>query len=427
MRPPRHAKIDSSYIEPLSSFGWTVATCRAAIEQHERGVFRRSAILAGLMEREAEIAKAIKKRANALASRSALPFSVTPSSEGDGRKRKAVAERQGQLWWHTTPESVIQPIMRDTVKMGQALGYLTWSTGSEWVPRLNWLPMNGLAWEPWGIGAERRAGWVYTDGAGVRHEVTPGDGFWFLHEPTGPESFKDGAVRYLGLPWFLSDNIECDWARYDEKHGLPILEIDEPFWAQDDVDGEDGAEGTKADQYYAQFANLKSESVLRSPQGQDTAAGGWKSRWLEPKSQSWKSFEAHLDRLERKFRLGISGGDGSGAKGGDGETADERRHSEFLSTDAETLSTSLREQVWKPFAEYNYGDRNLAGWGRWDTRPPKDLSTRATTLKTVGEALAPLAAAGVDTDPVLEEMSLTKSTKPVPKPTEPPAQEQPAQ
>lgn len=424
-KPPIRAKIDGSFVEPLSE--WTVATVRTAISQHERGIFRSSARLADAMGREARIAKALRKRATALSSRSALPFSVTPSVEGDGRKRSAAAKRQEELWWDVCPESVVEALHRDTITMGMALGYIEWRTErNEWIPRLNWLPLHGLTWERASLDGERGESWIYTSADGTRHQVSPGDGRWFLHMPSGPRSWLQGAVRFLGLPWFLSVCIERDWARYDEKHGLPILSIDEPYWAWDDTEGEDGADSSVASAYFEQFKNLAAESVLRNPQGATKEQGGWSAQWLEPKSDSSGSFKAHLEHLGDLFEQGISGKDESGAKGGDGELPGERTKSEFLGADAEGFASSFRVQVWKPFSEYNYGDRDVAGWGRWDTRPPADLSARATTLKTMAEAVQILAPMNVDCAPVLEEFGLKATGKieapePAPAPAPDPA------
>ena len=396
-KPPRRAKIDGNFVEIGTD--WTVARVRSALNLHEQGKFRQSSRLADAMGREPRIAKARNKRVAALSSRSALPFSVTPSEEGDGRKRSAAAKRQAEIWWDVCPESVIAPIQNDTLAMGMGLGYLDWSTTGEWMPRLNWLPTHGLAFEQYALDGERRPCWIYTDYTGVRHEVTPGDGRWFLHLPAGPRSWMSGFVRSLGLPWFAAVCTDRDWSRFNEKHWLPILSVDEPFFASDDVEGEDGAEGSAAAAYYEQFKNLGAESVLRNPQGQEKDQGGWSAKWLEPESESWSSFEAQLKYLGQLFDQAITGNDGTGSKGGDGELASERVASMYLSSDAETLSSSLREQVWKPWAEYNYGDRDVAGWGRWDTRPAPDMASRATTLKTMAEAIEILAPMKVDCAP----------------------------
>jgi phage gp29-like protein len=426
-KPPRRVKIDALYVEPLSE--WTVPLVRSAITQHELGRMRQSARLADAMGRDPRIAGALETRQRALSSRSALPFSVTTSEEGDGRKRKAAADRMRELWWYACPEDAIAPLLRDAIMLGVAVGYVEWTaTGGEWVPRLRWLPPHGLAFEQYSLDGTRGPAWIYTAWDGSRYEVRPGEDGWFLYLPSGPRSWMSGRVRSLGLPWYMGVTTERDWARYDEKHGLPILSIDEPHWAHDDIEGEDGAEGSKADEYYEQFKTLPSEAVLRNPQGPDGQAG-WAAKWLEPVSKSWESFQAHLRYLGTLIEQSLLGRDSAaGPKGGDGELATERVRVEYLASDAETLSTALREQLWKPWAEYNYGDRDVAGWGRWDTRPPPDLAARASTLKTAAEALTLLSPMGVDVAPVLEEFGLSApdGVEPPPAPAAAPAAPQEA-
>lgn len=404
MARPRNVRIAGQFVEAAST--WTVATVRSALDSHERGMFRQSSRLSDAMGRDPRISGALDTRVRALSSRSALPFGVETSDEGDGRKREAVARRMRELWWSSCPESAVGPILRDAIMLGVSVGRITWTNGDEWVPTLEWLPPHGLSYE-YDFSSEYR--WIYNDKDGIRHHVTPGDGTWFLYLPGGPRSWMTGRVRSLGLPWFGGVCTERDWNRYNEKHGLAILSIDEPFWAQDDVEGEAGADGTHAEAYYEQFRNLGSESVLRNPQGQDKDTPGWAAKFLEPVGDTWASFEGHLKHLGQLIDATLLGKSGdSGPKGGDGELAHERVRVEYLATDAETLATTIRDQVWKPFALFNYDDQDAAGWGRWNTRPPPDLKMRAETLKSFGDALTALAPHGVDKSPLYDEFGLAK-------------------
>lgn len=412
-RPPRRTIVEALNCPSLTD--WTVTGVKGAVRSHSAGCFRTSSQLIDSMETEPRIFTPLQTRIGALASKSALPFSIDSSEEGDGRKRESALARQRQLFWSCCPESVISPLERDSIMAGAAIGYVTWSGGErEWVPQLHWLPTHGLEWDQW---ATTGSEWTYTTRSGERLPVTPGDGFWFLHLPHGPRSWMRGLVRPLGMLYIMTTWTERDWARYNEKHGLPILEIDEPFWAHDDVEGTDGADGTKADEYYAQFRTLESESVLRQPQGQ-ADQGGWKARWLEPVADSWESFQRRLESAGELFDSVVLGqGARATPKGGDGEARAAATRVELLSADAEGLATSLRTQIWMPWAAFNYDDPDVAGWPHWSTRPGPDLKLRAETLNTLGDALGKLTNAGVDTAPLLEEFGLQRSALPVAAPT----------
>ncbi len=426
---PRARRIQAFSVEVFSQ--WTVAQVRSALDCHEAGKFQRSAQLADAMGRDPRIAAARDNLPQALGSRSALPFEVVEADGGDGRMKAAALRRQNELWWYSCPEDAVAPVLTDAVDMGLAVGWIAWeSFAGEWVPRLQWLPPHGLSWERNGVpgtpsGDERRPAFAYRTADGRLLEVTPGDGTWFLYLPRGPRSWMFGAVRKVGLIWKKRLDALRDWTRYCEKHGLPILKVTEPFWATDDVEGDEGAEGTYAEQFYAQFDTLGSEATIGCPKGRDEGAGDWDLDWVEPESDSWETFRQLLDTTATDIDYAYLGRSETGSKGGDGELQSERVRIEGLSAYAETLSTALRDQVWKPWAEFNYGDRELAGWGRWNTRPPPDLKLRAETLKSMAEAVTALAALEVDVAPVLEEFGLSAPEGGVKTPAPPPPTKQP--
>lgn len=419
--PPRNRILDPSYSAPVSS--WSVAAVRAALDDQERGKLRNPSLLADALERDPVIASALSTRVRMLVSKSALPFSLMESDEGDGRKIKAVAKRQRELWWSVVPESTLAPLLRNSIMLGVAVGYVQWSTvGGEWVPRLRWLSPHNLDWHATNDAGQADPHWTYATATGDRLRVTPGDGSWFLHEPNGERSYMQGALRSLAMIYRMRLDSYRDWIRYCEKHGLPILGIDEPHWASDDVEG---STDTLADEFYTQFASLGSESVLRLPQGPTKDEGGWSARWIEPTSDAWQTFRESLRELAADIDRVLLGRDqNTGAKGGDGELSSERVRVEYLSSDTEPLATSIREQILKPWAAYQWGDAALAGWPRWDTRPPPDLERKAATFKTVGEALTQLSALGIKLDSVLEEFGLEQGPRPEPvEPAEPTAPE----
>lgn len=385
----------------LATFSeWAIGAVRLALADHEEGNFETSAQLAEAMLRDPQIAGDLHARVRELASRSALPFCVEPSDEGDGRKRKAVADQQEALWWTAHPESTIAAIQRDRIMLRVAVGWIEWlRDASSWTPVLHHLPAHGLRRED--------GGWLYRDGEGIDHEVTPGDGKWFLDLADGDRSWMMGAVRPLGIPFALDYLVLRAFAQFCERHGLPVLAVMEAYAATDNVEGADGA-GSKV--FYQRFQRALKGGILRLPQPRDKETPGWDAKWLELSSESWKAMEQLLLELRRRKSYALLGRDQERktSLGGDGEASQKQVKSEHLSSDAETLSTSLREQVWKPWALYNHGAANLAGWGRWDTRPAADLAARAGTLKTGGEALALLEAQGVDTDDVIAELGLKR-------------------
>lgn len=402
--PPTDA-ITWTHVAPLAQ--WTVAIVAAALTAFEDGDIGEAAALADAMLRDPQIAADLSGRVRKLASRSALPFFVEPSDEGDGRKRGSVAERTKALWWRTHPESTIAAIDRDAIMLGVALGWIEWvRTSTEWTPILHHLPAHGLRYD------DSDKTWRYQGGDGVEHVVTPGDGKWFLHLPHGSRSWLMGAIRPLGIPFALDPLVLRAFATFVQRNGLPTLAVEEPHHATDDVENQSGATAgsDSAKQFYQDVNKGMRGGILRLKQPADRDQPAWKAYWLELQGKTWASFADLLLELRRRKGLALTGRDSekNTSLGGDGELGARVVNVEYLASDAETLTTSLRDQVWKPFSRFNYGDPDLAAWGRWDTRPPPDLAVRAGTLKTGSEAIAGLEAQGVDTDPVVAELGLKR-------------------
>jgi phage gp29-like protein len=416
MPTPRNTLVEPTSISPLTN--WSVAGVRAALVRHDEGDMYSSALLCDQLRRDPAIFGDLSTRVRALTARSGIPFGLEPSYGVDDRRADSIADRVEALWYEMAPEHVLEAIMVDSVLLGVAVGRIEWRTsGTEWVPYLRHLPAHGLRYS-----STDRA-WRYVTGDGKDLLISPADGSWFLHSPHGERSWMWGAVRALGIPWLMRTYAYRDWARYGEKHGMPVLAIHEPFFANDDVEGSGGTSSSGgAGAVYGQFRRLGSEAVLRLPQGATKDEGGWSAEWLEPTAATYDSFAKFLVELRSAVRCVILGYDSEqGSKGGDGELAAQRVKVDYLSADCEPLSTSIREQILKPFVAYNYtADKpELAPWPRWDTRPIPDLKGRAEMLDKLGDALPKLTAANIDTAELLGEFGLEQLDEPNEQPESP--------
>lgn len=402
---PPTEQIPWTHVAPLAQ--WTVPFVTTVLAAFEDGEIGEAASLAEAMLRDPQIAKDLRALVDQIASRSALPFTVEPS-DADGRRVQAVADHVQRLWWEAHPESTLAPIVRDSKMLAVSVGWVEWLRDAQWwIPRLHHLPAHGLRFQD----SDKTI--HYQGGDGVDHLVTPGDGLWFLHMPHGDRSWMMGAVRPLGIPFALDPLCLRAFANFCQRNGFPVLAIDEPFWATDDVENQAATAGNpdaSAKAFYARVEQGVRKGILRLPQGREKELGGWAAKWLELVGKSYASFTDLLAELRRRKSLAMRGRDSEqqGSLGGDGEANDATQQVEGLASECEKLSTSLRDQVWKPFARFNYGDERLAPWGRWNTQPPANLSARASTLDKFGDALAKLEQQGVDTDPILAEAGLKR-------------------
>lgn len=382
---------------------WDVAQVKAALDEHEEGRFFESAKLFGAFGRDSQIATDLGTLASSFSARAdvgGLPFAVDPSDSGDQRRAGAIATKVQRLWWDVITEQHIDIVVKETAGLGAHISEITWrSEFGQWVPVLHPLPPDFLEYREF----ERR--WVYHTQNG-EVTVTPGDGRFFFHQAASRQTWMTGAVRALGVPFVLGTFSYDDWSRYNEKHGLPVLAVNEPYYAADDVDAADGV-GT----IYKQAQNLSSEGIFRLPQGQDRE-GSWDAKWLELVGRSYDSFRLMLERLDSVKSMVVLGRPTERkALGGDGESEQARAATEKLVFLANGLATSIRDQIWKPwgrFNEPNWDDR-LAPWGRWNLRPKPDLKARAEILDKAADAAGKLKVLGADIDPIFAEFDIQMS------------------
>lgn len=411
MTKPPSAEIPSAYANPTTN--WSVSRVRNAITLHEFGDFYQSSQLADAMCRDGIIHGDLLTRVRALVSKNGLPFDVQVSAEGDPRTCRKLAEEVERIWDHICPEQQLGPAEKDSVMLGQFVGYIQWTVeNGKFIPHLKHLPIRGLSL------ANGRDEWQYLDGDGIVHKVTPGDGKWVLHMPFGEDSRMLGAVRSLGEIWYMRHTTYRDYARFNEKHGMPILGVSEPHFASDDVEGEDdaisnGGAWRNPNGFYQQFRRLGSESIIRLPMGPNPKEDGqWDVKWIEPISQSYKSFNDFLKEsrsVVTTYMLGVDLTTIPQGMGGDSASWSERIRVEFLASEAEALTTTIREQVLKPYVRFNFGEKfeQSTPWPRWDTRPAPDMKARAEQLASFLLALKEADAQGIDTDDMLEEFKLT--------------------
>jgi phage gp29-like protein len=416
-KPPQR-EFSQAYLDTLSS--WSLESVKAALDSHETGDFGSSAMLADAMLRDPQVFSSLSTRVSALSSRAGLPFSLEPSTGVDDRRAESVAKRIDALWWTSCPEAELAAIDRDAIMLGVAVGRVSWSlSASEWVPIVRRFRPHGLYWD------EFEKVYMYRTADGETVEVTPGRGGWLLHAPFGGDSWMMGAVRPLGNTWLTRAFARRDRWRYSEKHGLPLLTIKEPFSGADNIEGALGSAAAGVGDFYAQFRNLRPSSVIRLPQSTDKDTPGWEAAYLEPKGTSSAVFKESLDDTRREIVAALLGRDPemSSSIGGDGVSLLARVEVEKLTTDAEGMATTLREQVWKPYVVFNIDATRpeLASWPHWNTRPPVDLSARATTLDKAMDVIAKAVALNIDSAPFLAELQLKALPGGLKEPPPPPA------
>ncbi len=364
---------------------WSVSEVRSALNQHERGHFDQSARLADAMGRDDRMVGVLRSRNAALLG---ADFEMQPPATfADDERAMNIAAATEADWWKMFPEDELSDFMRWRHMMGFALGQLVWKrTKDAWTPHLK-------VWHPqWVYVIEDSNEWHVTTREGDVI-IEPGDGHWILMGP-GQRPWMHGLIRALAIPWLIRQYALRDWARFSERHGMPIVKAMVPAMVKDDEQSD----------FFTNVRALATETTVLLPQNVDGEGRGFDMDIIEARDNGWESFKGLADQMSDIYAVTVLGNNltaeirvGSRAAA---STA-EGRFDELVKQDAEELSTATRGQALTWHTRLNFGDAELAPWPHWLVEPPEDLATHADALKKAGEALQAIQAAGYEiADPV---------------------------
>lgn len=365
-------------IVSLNEASWGYESVRGALAEHAAGQFLRSALLWDAITGDDRVAAVLGSRVGALFG---LPVVYTASKKGDESQRATVLEAWKSAYPLLAPRTVASEIKQWALGVGFGVSQVVWDTDTDdglWQPYLRpWHPSaTYFDWNTRQLVAMTQDGPV---------QITPGDGNWFVHAPWGIyRGWLRGAVRPLALPWLLRDYASRDWARYNERHGMPIIKAYVP--AVGDAD-EKEAFGQK-------LANMGREAVILCPTEVD--GDKYDATLLEAMDRAWESFKSLIDRADIAITLTLAWQNLT-TEIHEGSQAAAREHGDVkqsaLEFDDATWDHDVVQQLARPYAAFNFGDPNLAPRTHYDVEPLEDQKTAidclmnfATAVKTLREA-----------------------------------------
>lgn len=355
---------------------WSINQIRSAVLAMRLGVFQQASLLADVILDDDEIPGAVARRINAtLRSEFFLRPESTEDRELTKREKKIEAS-----WCDMIPDAEMYDFFVSYLFMGVAVGTIDWDTSTPlWTPHFRALPTEFLTYQF----ATRT--WYYQSLEGYQ-PIVPGDGKWVLWQ-AGRRPWNYGLLRPLAPIWYRKQQINADWDRYNQKHGLPIIKAKVPVFGEE----------KEKNQFIDDLDRIQAEGIVGLPQ--DENGVGYDVEFLETSDQAWETFQAKLEREDRKVQILLTGGNlQTEVASSGGNRAASETHSDALKklaqTDSKRLGEVLAEQFLDPFMRLNFGVADAELYPHWDVAPEDDMRTWSQAHLQFGQALVQFKTAG---------------------------------
>ena len=367
--------------EPLTTT--TVAALRAMLDEHDRGIFLRSGLLADLLRRDSDVYGALQQRLTALG---AHPVCFDAADESAA----AIAARDALAldWPRLCPPGAQYDLATDEILLGFSLAQVVWA----WDADHRRLVQTVEPWPAYAVEHDRTLRRWYVLTTAGRLPITPGDGQWLLVAPRSARApWLWGALR-PAAEWYLSNSFAAsDGRRRSETTGQGVWKVKVPTGARESSEGKG---------FLRSFRNIGRAAAIPAPQGA-TPDQSYDFDLVEAKSDAFKIFEWLKAAGGSAIRLAILGqnltsqNEKIGSKGtsetGEGVTE------AVVEAQARGLSDAFTAQVARPRAAYLGEPLTRV---RIDAEPEADREATAKASKAEAEAVQAWRDAGVTVDAV---------------------------
>lgn len=359
--------------------GYSPQDVRLAIESMVIGLFDLPSQLCDTVMADSRVSATLASRTGGLLGRP-VTHSIPPGFEDDPDAQTAL-EVWRQHWDEILPESVASEFLRWSILQGWGLAQHVWDLTGAWG-----IPIPDV-WHP----RYTYYHWLYRCYVAITQDgqspVTPGDGHWVLHAPHGAyRGWMRGSVWSIA-PWWLARQYALrDWARYSERHGMPMILANTPAAAAPD----------QIAAFRTAMSNLGQETVVQLPQGVEPQYS-YGLELLEATDQGWQGFHQLIEQANTEITLAVMGQNLT-TEVKEGSFAAARVHADvrqtLLEADARALERTVHQQIARPFAAYNWGRPEIAPITRWNLDPYEDSHTMAQTFQAFAAAVMELRKGG---------------------------------
>lgn len=248
------------------------------------------------------------------------------------------------------------------------------------VPQLKWWhPRNFVYKTPIGAKNTWEKQWHVKDHNGQTTPIASGDGTWIILTRRGEyRPWANGLWRGLGAWWLLKQYAIQDAGIHSEKASKLVATTSDTTTF----------ETRKSLSNYVYEASK--DACIALPPGTDL-------KLIELTADIDAIYGAQIRLANEAAAIAILGQNlSSNVEGGSRAAAEvhERKENRKVRYVGKMLAKGLREQSVCWWAEYNFGDRDLAPYLHWHTEPDEDYQAKANALYTLGQGLVQLKAAG---------------------------------
>ena len=391
----------------------SVSGIQSILQTHDRGYFFTSAQLADAMMRDDRISGVLKTRVGALL---ASPVEVKPANASAKAKIAADliggSDDEAGLWERIFPSEVVGALSSWGNKLGFGLAEIVWDTNArmrEWTTiapgvqlaskreRVAWLPRLKI-WHPQ---------FVYWDWAEMRYVLLTAeglvrlprvdsqpysDGKWVIYTPYGYQyGWLDGLIRPLADKYLMRGWDYRDWARYNERHGMPIIKGKYPA----------DSDATLKSKFQNDLSNIASDAVIGLPQ-LPKDKGSFDVEYEEAEAKTHETFQLFKKELDVDIAVAVLGQNLTTEGGTDGGSRALGQIQNLIRIDKALedarIANVLRDQVLTHWAFYNFGTPDLAPRPSFAVEPPEDEGKEGAALKAIGDGIQSLKLAGAPVD-----------------------------
>lgn len=365
--------------EPLTTT--TVAALRAMLDEHDRGTFLRSGLLADLLRRDADVYGALQQRLTALGA-----HPVCFDAADDTEAAKVARDGLAADWSRLCSPGAQADLALDECMMGWALAQTPWRFDED----TRRLRQTVEPWPSYAVEHDRTLRQWYVQTLDGRVPITPGDGQWVLVAPRSARApWLWGAIRAVA-EWYLSNSFAAsDGRRRSETTGQGIWKVKVPTGARESAEGKG---------FLRAFRNLGRAAAIPAPQGA-TPESSYDFDLIEAKADAYQIFEWLKTTGGGAIRLAILGQDltsqnnkvGTNASSSTGEGVTRA----VVEAQARGLSDAFTRQVAAPRARYLGEPLTRV---RIDAEPEADRKASAEASKAEADAVIRWREAGVTVD-----------------------------